>query len=85
MCIRDRSNTLHILTSNKVERDRYLADPEAYATSIDGLSEIERRALVNLNQSEMIGLGMHPFVPHSFRRVLERSGVLEAAEPEKKD
>ena len=79
------SNTLHILASNKVERDRYLADPEAYATSIDGLSEIERRALVNLNQSEMIGLGMHPFVPHSFRRVLERSGVLEAAEPEKKD
>jgi 2,3-dihydroxyphenylpropionate 1,2-dioxygenase len=77
------SETLHNLAGDKVEREKYLADPAAYAASIDGLSDEERKALVALDQSEMIALGMHPFVPHSFRRVLERAGVLEAAAPPK--
>jgi len=77
------SETLHNLAGDKVEREKYLADPAAYAASIDGLSDEERKALVALDQSEMIALGMHPFVPHSFRRVLERAGVLEATAPPK--
>jgi len=77
------SETLHNLAGDKGEREKYLADPVAYAASIDGLSDEERKALVALDQSEMIALGMHPFVPHSFRRVLERAGVLEAAAPPK--
>jgi len=78
------SETLHNLAGDKLEREKYLADPSAYAASITGLSDAERKALVALDQSEMIALGMHPFVPHSFRRVLERAGVLEAAAPPRK-
>ncbi len=61
-----------------------MKDPEAYAAAVDGLTTEEKCALVNLDQSEMIALGLHPFVSHSFRRVLERSGVLEAVSPNKK-
>ena len=77
------SDTLHRLAADKGERDRYLADPAAYAASIDGLTEEERAALVTLDQAAMIGLGMHPFVPHAFRRVLERAGLREAPAPGK--
>ncbi len=77
------SDTLHRLAADKGERDRYLADPVAYAASIDGLTEEERAALVTLDQAAMIGLGMHPFVPHAFRRVLERAGLREAPAPGK--
>ena len=31
----------------------------------------------------MIALGMHPFVPHAFVRVLERAGLREAPAPGK--
>ncbi len=62
---------------------RYLADPTAYAASIDGLTEVERDALVSLDQARMIEIGMHPFVPHAYRRVLERAGILKADAPEK--
>ena len=75
--------TLHRLAGDEAERERYLADPAAYAAGIDGLAEEERDALVRLDQAAMIGLGMHPFVPHAFRRVLERAGLLEAPAPGK--
>ncbi|NQU72492.1 MAG: hypothetical protein HQ514_18220 [Rhodospirillales bacterium] len=77
------SETLHSLAANESERTRYLADPAAYAASIDGLTEIERDALVSLDQARMIEIGMHPFVPHAYRRVLERAGILTADAPEK--
>ncbi len=77
------SDTLHRLAADKTERDRYLADPKAYAASIAGLTEPERDALETLDQPAMIALGMHPFVPHAFRRVLERAGLLEAPAPGK--
>jgi len=77
------SETLHRLAQDDGERDRYLADPAAYAAAIDGLSDEERDALVRLDQEQMINLGMHPFVPHAFRRVLERAGILEAPAPKK--
>ena len=77
------SQTLHKLAQDEQERERYLADPTAYAASIDGLSPEERDALVKLDQEQMINLGMHPFVPHAFRRVLERAGILEAPAPKK--
>ena len=75
------TETLHRLATDAAERERYLAGAEAYAASIEGLSEEERAALVRLDQAEMIALGLHPFVPHSFRRVLERMGLLEAPGP----
>ena len=77
------SETLHRLAGDAAERERYLADPTAYAAAIDGLSQEERAALVKLDQQQMIDLGMHPFVPHAFRRVLERAGILEAPAPKK--
>ena len=77
------SETLHRLAADESERTRYLADPAAYAASIDGLTAAEREALVSLDQSRMIALGMHPFVPHAYRRVLERAGILEPDAPEK--
>jgi len=70
------SETLHQLTADETERTRYLADPGAYAASIEGLNNDERAALVSLDQSHMIELGMHPFVSHAYRRVLERAGIL---------
>ena len=63
------------------EREKYLSDPNAYARSIEGLADTEREALVELNQEKMIALGMHPFVSHAFRRVLERAGILVAPAP----
>jgi 2,3-dihydroxyphenylpropionate 1,2-dioxygenase len=75
------SETLHRLAADKTERNRYLADPAAYVASVDGLSERERAALVSLDRGEMIALGVHPFVPHAFRRVLERMGILEPPVP----
>jgi len=77
------SETLHRLAADAAERERYLADPAAYASSIEGLSKEEQDALVKLDQKQMIDLGMHPFVPHAFRRVLERAGILKAPTPKK--
>ena len=74
---------VHRLAQDEQERARYLADPSAYAAAIDGLSAEERDALVKLDQEQMIRLGMHPFVPHAYRRVLERAGILKPDAPEK--
>jgi len=77
------SNILHTLARDEIEREKYLKNPKGYAASVDGLTTEERDALVTLDQSKMIGLGLHPFVSHSFRRVLERSGVLKPETPKK--
>ncbi len=77
------TETLHRLTTEAAERERYVADPEAYAESVEGLSSDERAALVRLDREEMIALGLHPFVPHAFLRVLEGMGLREPLEPEK--
>ncbi len=53
---------LHRLANDAGERKRYLADREAYAAALD-ISPQERTALVNMNQDEMNGLGIHPFLP----------------------
>lgn len=79
------SDTLHRLANDAAEREKYLADPAAYAAAIDGLSDPERAALITLDQSAMIGMGVHPFVPHAFRRVLERAGLREAPAPARRD
>lgn len=71
------SETLHKLTNDEIQRKSYLADPQKFADSIDGLSHEEKNALIELNQIKFIQLGVHPFVSHAFRRVLERTGVLE--------
>jgi 2,3-dihydroxyphenylpropionate 1,2-dioxygenase len=77
------SATLHRLAADPAERDRYVADPKAYSASVDGLNDAEKAALETLDQSAMIALGMHPFVPHAFIRVLERAGLREAPAPGK--
>ena len=69
------------LAADPAECTRYLAGPEAYAASVDGLTQEERDALVRLERDEMISLGLHPFVPHAFIRVLERMGLREAPKP----
>lgn len=76
------AETLHILAKDEDERIRYLADPKSYANTIAELTDGEREALTTLDQRRMIELGMHPFVPHSFRRVLERAGILKPDEPD---
>ncbi len=75
------TETLHRLATIAAERDRYLEDPTAYAASIDGLTGEERDALVRLERAEMVSLGLHPFVPHAFIRVLERLGLREEPNP----
>ncbi|MEK9685325.1 MAG: hypothetical protein VW226_12315 [Rhodospirillaceae bacterium] len=71
------SETLHNLTLIETERTQYITDPRKYTLSISGLTPEEAEALINLDQSKMISLGVHPFVSHAFRRVLERAGVLK--------
>jgi 2,3-dihydroxyphenylpropionate 1,2-dioxygenase len=78
------TETLHRLVMETDHRDRYIADPAAYAQSVDGLTSEERDALVRLDPDEMLALGLHPFVPHAFRRVLERMGLREAPVPDGK-
>lgn len=77
------AETLHKLTKNEKERKKYLLDPMAYVDSINFLNEEEKTALVELDQSKMIKLGLHPFISHSFIRVLERSGILKPEVPSK--
>jgi 2,3-dihydroxyphenylpropionate 1,2-dioxygenase len=77
------SDALHRLANDATERDRYLADPKAYAASVSGLTPPEQEALVTLDQHAMIEMGVHPFVPHAFRRVLERAGLREAPAPDR--
>ncbi len=77
------TETLHRLATVDAERARYLKDPAAYAAAMDGLSQEERDALVRLDRTEMIALGLHPFVPHAFLRVLESMGLREPLEPGK--
>ena len=79
------SEVLHKLSIDEPERKKYLSNPSTYAATFQDLSEEEREALITLDQSKMIGLGIHPFVSHSFRRVLERAGILQAASPPKKE
>ena len=79
------SEVLHKLSIDEPERKKYLSNPSTYAATFPDLSEEEREALITLDQSKMIGLGIHPFVSHSFRRVLERAGILQAASPSKKE
>ena len=71
------SETLHTLTNDEIERKRYLADRQKFVRRIDGLSHEEKNALIELNQIKFIQLGVHPFVSHALRRVLERAGILE--------
>ncbi|MEC7488375.1 MAG: hypothetical protein VYA17_02175 [Pseudomonadota bacterium] len=79
------SETLHRLANNADERMRYLADPKAYAESVADLTQTQRDTLVSLDQERMIEIGMHPFIPHTYRRVLERAGILTAETPTKSD
>ena len=77
------AETLHKLTKDEQERKKYLVNPKRYVDSIKALNEEERTALVELDQSKMIKLGLHPFISHSFRRVLERAGILKPEVPSK--
>ena len=75
------SEVLRRLPADASERARYLANPGAYSAGIEGLSSGERAALTSLDQSAMLALGVHPFVSHAYRRVLERAGLLTPEVP----
>ena len=62
---------LHRLANDAEERKRYLADRHGYAAALD-LTREERKALVNIDQDEMIGLGIHPFLPFMTNLHLDR-------------
>ncbi len=63
---------LHRLANNAEERDRYTADRKAYVAGFD-LSKKEKSALVNLNDAEMVALGVHPFMSFMARLHIERA------------
>lgn len=63
---------LHRLANNAEERKRYTADRKAYVAGFD-LSKKEKSALVNLNDAEMVALGVHPFMSFMARLHIERA------------
>lgn len=65
------TGALHRLANNPEERERYLADPKAYA-AMQNLSAPEQIVLVNLGEEDMLGLGIHPLVTFLARLELDR-------------
>jgi 2,3-dihydroxyphenylpropionate 1,2-dioxygenase len=68
---------LHRLANDEDERARYLADPKGYAKGLD-ISEKERKALVALNDKQMVAMGVHPFLPFMARLQIEREQRIHA-------
>ncbi len=65
------SEALHRLANDAEARDRYLADPGAFADA-HGLGAAERQALIELEEAGMRALGVHPFLPFMARLQLDR-------------
>ena len=63
---------LHRLANNAEERNRYTTDRKAYVAGFD-LSKKEKSALLNLNDAEMVALGVHPFMSFMARLHIERA------------
>jgi 2,3-dihydroxyphenylpropionate 1,2-dioxygenase len=65
------TSALHGLAHRQEEREKYLADPDAYARRLR-LSAEQRQALVNLDVDAMVAMGTHPLVPFLARMNIER-------------
>jgi 2,3-dihydroxyphenylpropionate 1,2-dioxygenase len=65
------TRALYDIANKDGERARYLADPKAYAAALD-LSDEDRGRLVRLDEKELNGLGVHPFLPFMARLQIER-------------
>jgi len=63
------TQALHVLAGDAAARERYLADPDAYAASV-GLDGDQADALANLSEASMIELGVHPLVPFLTRLLI---------------
>ena len=67
----DLTVVLHRLANDAGERDLYIADPKAYVNSLT-LKRKEKTALLNLDDDEMIEMGVHPFLSFMARLHIER-------------
>ena len=65
------TEVLHRLAHDEGERTRYLSDPAGYAATLP-LSAEEREGLARMQESELLALGVHPFVPFMARLQLDR-------------
>lgn len=62
---------LHQLANDVAARQRYAADPAAFAAAA-GVSAEEERALAGLDQPAMVALGVHPLVPFLAKLQIDR-------------
>lgn len=68
----DLTVVLHRLANDTAERDRYTADRKSYVKALK-LTKKEKTALLNLNDDEMVKLGVHPFMSFMARLHIERA------------
>ena len=65
-------SALHALAHEPGQRDRYLADPHAYAAGFR-LTEAQRDALVGLDVPSIVAMGAHPLVPFLANMQIQRA------------
>ena len=59
----------------QLERQKFVDEPESYANGQD-INKRQRALLAELNQAELVKLGVHPFLPFMVRLQLYRDGVV---------
>lgn len=67
----DISVALHRLANDDAERAKFVADPKAYAKTLD-ITAAERKALLALDDAALVKLGVHPFMSFMARLQIER-------------
>jgi 2,3-dihydroxyphenylpropionate 1,2-dioxygenase len=65
------TSALHGLAHEQAARDKFIADPAAYAGSFK-LSAEQSSALVDLDLEKMVAMGAHPLVPFLARMQIQR-------------
>ena len=65
------TSALHGLAHEQAARDRFIADPNAYAEGFDLAGE-QSKALQDLNLEKMVAMGVHPLVPFLARMQIQR-------------
>ena len=65
---------LHKLANDPAERQKFADEPIGYARDQE-LDEKQRALLAELNQAELVKMGVHPFLPFMVRLQLDRDGI----------
>ena len=65
---------LHKLANDPAERQKFADEPIGYARDQE-LDEKQRALLAELNQAELVKMGIHPFLPFMVRLQLDRDGI----------